>query len=287
MTRKPDFFVLGAPKCATTSLYHWLKTHPQIFVAPKESHFFNTDHAGRATTRLRDYEALFAGADARYAAVGEVAVEYLYSATAVANILRYQPDARFIVMLRNPIEMAYSWHNQVCFSGRERVKDFAAAWDMQAERKANPAPGDYYLFYGDICALGAQLQRVYEQVARERVLVIVYDDLCADPRAAYRAVLRFLQVADDGRRAFEIYNRASAHYSEWLARALPLLSPLKSRLRIRVNFGIQTWLTHRNRREKPRAPLPPQTRQMLADYFADDIGLLGRLLGRDLSHWSA
>ncbi len=292
--RKPDFFVLGAPKCATTSLYEWLKSHPQIFVAKKEMHFFNTDHTDREVTRLQDYRALFAGASERHIAVGEVAVMYLYSEAAVANILRDNAEAVFIVMLRNPIDMAYSWHSQVCFTGRERVKDFAKAWNLQAERKASRcAAGETgradvnKLFYGEVCCLGAQLQRLYQQVARERVHVIVYDDLNANPRAVYRAVLNFLGVPDDHKQTFEAHNRAKVHYAEWLYRLLPRMARLKTRLRIRRNFGIQTWIANNNRREKPRPPLSPQMKRALARHFAEDIRLLERLLGRDLTHWSA
>ena len=287
--RKPDFVVLGAPKCATTSLYEWLKSHPQIFVAKKEMHFFNTDHTDREVTRLQDYRALFAGASERHIAVGEVAVMYLYSEAAVANILRDNAEAVFIVMLRNPIDMAYSWHSQLCFTGRERVKDFETAWNSQAERKADASgrAGVDKLFYGEVCSLGAQLQRLYQQVARERVHVIVYDDLNDNPRAVYRAVLDFLGVPDDHKQTFETHNRAKVHYVDFLYHLLPRLGRLKARLRIRRNFGIQTWLANTNQREKPRPPLSPQMKRTLARHFAEDIRLLERLLGRDLTHWSA
>src|SRR5581483_10303187 len=175
--KKPDFFILGAPKCGTTSLAAWLAEHPDIYMSPeKEPHFFNTDHK-RYVTALEGYERLFEGASDRHAAVGEASVWYLSSEDAVANILAYNPAARFIVMLRNPVEMAPSLHEEQVFTGREEVRDFATAWDLQEARKrGHDLPRltwePKHLLYGDMCRLGAQLERLFSRVPAERVKMI-------------------------------------------------------------------------------------------------------------------
>jgi len=131
---KPNFFILGAPKCGTTSVAVLLSEHPHIYMPQKEPHFFNTDHR-RFLNSLEGYERLFARADARHRAVGEASVWYLSSASAVKNILDYAPEAKFIVMLRNPVEMAPSLHEEQVFTGRENVTDFAKAWALQDVRR--------------------------------------------------------------------------------------------------------------------------------------------------------
>src|SRR5580658_6173851 len=121
MRGKPNFFILGAPKCGTTSLAAWLGRHLAIFIpATKEPNFFNTDDNREAiygVATLDAYEALFAAATAAQPAIGEASAFYLSSAVAVANILRYQPNARFIVMLCNPIDMAPALHAELLILG--------------------------------------------------------------------------------------------------------------------------------------------------------------------------
>lgn len=292
--KRPDFFILGAPKCGTTSLDAYLASHPGIFTARKEPHYFNTDDNYRLTADLPGYEALFAGATDSHAAVGEASVRYLHSRDAVANILRYNADAKFIVMVRNPVDMAHSWHGQLLFNGEEDTPDFRAAWDLQAARRAGRSlPAGCIdvgaLLYGEFCSVGRQLERVYQQVASERVHVAVFDDLNRDPAGVYRSALRFLGVADDHRPpgGFAVHNRAKVrrNYLRRMRHALQPLGRLKTALGIRRPFGISERIQRYEGRAKPRPPLPPDVQRALAEYFADDVRRLEELLGRDLSHW--
>ena len=99
MPHKPNFFIIGAPKCGTTSLWTWLVSHPNIFLPlEKEPHYFNTDDARRGVlTSLEQFEALFRDVRDEHIAICEASVWYLSSRTAVRNILQYQPNARLIV----------------------------------------------------------------------------------------------------------------------------------------------------------------------------------------------
>ena len=115
---RPNFFILGAPKCGTTSLATWLGAHPQVYMSPdKEPHYFNADDRHPGVSSLERYEQLFAGAGAEHAAVGEASVWYLYSKVAVANIEEYCQEPRYIVCLRNPVDMAHSLHEQQVVNG--------------------------------------------------------------------------------------------------------------------------------------------------------------------------
>jgi hypothetical protein len=287
--RRPHFFILGAPKCGTTSLAAWLAAHPRIFIPVKEPHYFNTDEA-RVFTSLAAYERLFRRAGERHVAIGDASVWYLYSTAAVANIEAYNPASRYIVLLRDPLAMAPSLHEQMVFAGVEPIADFARAWAMQEERRAGRAlPGNMAqprrLIYGDACKLGAQLARLYERVARERVLALLLEDVQADPRRVYLRVLDFLGVGDDGRSDFPVHNTAKARIVPGLAKANLAAYRLKRALGIERSFGILDRLDELTSVSRPRPKLAPALARELARYFAADVQHLAALLDRDLSHW--
>src|SRR6185312_16840962 len=100
----PNFFIIGAPKCGTTALSEYLRRHPNIgFSEQKEPHYFNDDFSSRHIYSLDEYMKCFASNSADKVAIGEASVFYLSSRSAVRNILQHMPDAKFIVMLRDPV----------------------------------------------------------------------------------------------------------------------------------------------------------------------------------------
>jgi hypothetical protein len=289
---KPNFFILGAPKCGTTSLAEWLAEHPNIYLSPtKEPHFFNTDHK-RFLNSLGGYERLFAGANERHRAVGEASVWYLCSSVAVKNILNYSPQAKFIVMLRNPVDMAPSLHQEQVFTGREDRTDFTEAWDLQESRRSGrhlPAMvwEPKYVQYGELCKLGAQVARLLETVPRDKVKFLLLEDIISNPVAAYGSVLRFLCVNDNHHQDFRIYNRAKVRRWRSLNVVAWAVSGLKVALGIERGLGLWNRIDAMNRVERPRAPIGGDIKKRLRDYFAADVVLLQDLIGRDLSNWRA
>jgi len=255
----------------------------------KEPHFFNTDDR-RLVTTVDKYADLFRGADDCHVALGEASVWYLSSSDAVQNILRYQPEAKFIVMLRSPLEMAPALHAEMVLSGHENVSNFASAWEMQADRRGGtclPALcwANRRLLYGDICSLGVQLQRLRMLVSSHRVLTVLLDDVIESPRREYLRVLRFLGVSDDGRAEFPIFNKARIARWPLLTRLLFVFTELKGRTGINLHLRLSSRLSAANIIEGRRPILSPDTRGKLQAYFASDVALLGRLLNRDLGHW--
>lgn len=289
--RKPDFFIPGAPKCGTTALARWLAEHPCVYFSPrKEPHFFNRDSMP-ATPALAEYQALFRGADDRHKAVGEGSTHYLYSRAAIPRILEYAPAARFIVCLRNPLDMAPALHNECLSQGWETVPSFEAAWRLQARRRAGhdiPATvrGDpARILYGPYCRLGEQLERLYGWVDRERVLTMLLEDLRSDPAAEYRRALEFLGLPDDGRRDFPVVNAATRVRSLTLARLVRRAAMVRNAVGLRGDWGVAKAVRRLNTRPYDSAVLRPAMRDELRDYFRDDIRRLGDLLERDLSAW--
>lgn len=135
--KKPNFFIIGAPKCGTTAMARYLGEHPDVFFSsPKEIHYFNTDFLNKRKkiTEKVYLEKFFKGSE-NFKAVGEGSVWYLYSEEAVPNILKFNPKARFIVMVRNPISMFHSRFHQSLINSWENVKTPMEAWNLQWERK--------------------------------------------------------------------------------------------------------------------------------------------------------
>ncbi len=128
MSRIPNLFIVGAPKCGTTALWSYLGSHPDIFSAGKEYHYFGSDLVYRNQSRLdrESYLAYFSQADQeRY--LLDASVGYLVSERAAVEIASFSPDCRIIAILRDPIDMMHSLHSELLFQGDEDVADFGTA----------------------------------------------------------------------------------------------------------------------------------------------------------------
>jgi Sulfotransferase domain len=298
--RIPDFFIVGAPKCGTTALYSYLKDRPDVFMPElKEPHFFASDFAAYRPIAERDlYLELFAAA-APDAMLGEASVWYLFSEVAVPDIMRANPAARIIVMLRNPVDMVHALHGQLLHALDEDVTDFERAWALQQARTAGRDMPRHcresrHLQYRAVASYAAQIERLRQHVPQEQVLVLLYEDFAGDTAAAYAETLRFLGLPQDGRQSFERVNASRARRSRLLATALrdlvALLGPTFVPARRALNAvglhpgrAVVRW----NDRPQARTPLSPRLRAELVDAFREDVDRLEPLLGRSLDVWRA
>lgn len=276
----------------------WLSDHPAVYMSPvKEPHYFSDDiYTRRQLPRIR-YEELFLGAGKGHIIVGEASTTYLYSQIAVDNIVKYTQSPKFLIMVRNPVEMACALHQEKLFRGDEHVEDFQEAWNLQeyraqGEKITSACQNPEFLLYGPFCKVGEQLARLLLKVDREQVCVIVLDDVKSSARQEYRKVLEFLNIPDDGRDRFPIHNRAKGRRSVRLARAIRVLGNVRARLGYdypgyqllnRVSEGISSW----NTRGEERAPLPVSFRAELCEYFRRDVELLSKIIKHDLTPWTA
>jgi hypothetical protein len=292
--RKPNFFFIGAPKCGTTALANWLREHPRIFMTqrPKEPMFFDNDIFNPDRMSLKQYESLFRNADDTHLIVGEATTSYVRSLEAVRNILEYSPSARFLVAIRNPVEMAPSVHAQALYTQHEEIADFKEAWQAQEDRMhgkrlpKNCRNDPARLIYADVCRLGEQVERLFRQVSRDRVMVVFMDDMRADARRVYLDILDFLGVPDDGRSDFLSANVRKRVKLPVLGRMLSYVWQHKRLLGLQ---GVQTGALEKLHawNEVPMTPGKPdeQFRKELIACFEEDIRLLGELTGRDISDW--
>ena len=290
--KKPNLFVIGAPKCGTTSLAKWLNEHPKIHFSPvKEPHYFSEEY--RLTPSIEKYEALFEAADPSvHQWVGEASVWYLFSETAVRNVLDYSPDARFIVMLRSPLSMAPSLHEQQKFNGNEDIEEFGEALALSGRRQSGERVGmrsecypPQHIAYFHSCSLGWQVRRLLDVVPRERVHFVVFDDLSSDPEGTFNSVLEFLELPAIGKIEFARLNAAKRRMFPVLDKMVLRMAGVKRRLGIGVRFRLLSRIRKWNVVYHERSPLSYGLQEKMVSGFREDVTLLGSLIGRDLSHW--
>jgi len=294
----PDFVIPGVPRSGTTFMFEFLDQHPQIHMSSiKEPNHFATDlDSGSymdSVTFLRDndrYRGLYDGAMPDEL-TGEASTWYLYSHAAAANIKANNPATRAVVMLREPVAMLHSLHLRRTYGGSEDIKSFEQALAAEADRRAGrriPAKArNVKAFqYHDVGSYSGQVQRFYDALGRDQVLVLIFEEFRKDPAAAYRTVLEFLGVDADFKPNFEIVNAGAARRSQRVQQVL--LTPAVVRtaravipVRLRPAVG-RTWDRINSRGEKP-APLDPAVARRLREELQPDVERLEALIGRDLS----
>lgn len=291
---RPNFFIVGAPRCGTTALYAYLDQHPDIYMPyHKEPVFFGADLKKRPRS-FDDaaYLKLFEPG-ARHARRGEATVWYLYSESAPSEIRAYSPDARIIIMLRNPVDMAYSLHSLMRFTGDEDIADFADALAAEPDRAAGRRMGRAVsrpegLRYSWCGRYARHVRRWLDEFGADAVKVILFDDLVANPAAVYRETLEFLGVDTDHVPEFDVVNRNKGIRSRALQRitSSPRFYRVTGFLPGPAFHALRRLLKQLNTRYEPRPPMDVGLRLQLTREFATDVEELGQLIGRDLSSWS-
>lgn len=302
-TLVPDFFIIGAPKCGTTALYEYLSTHPDTFMPEnKEPHFFADDMYVRDTgiqrrmTSPECYAALFKDAT-QDQTTGEGSTWYLASERAIPSILAVNPAARFIVMLRNPIEMLQSLHRHFLRKLYEDVEDIERAWALQPLRREGKmlppyCPDPKMLDYEFACNFPLQLRRLFSAASSDQIQIHLYEEFFSDPRQGYLDTLAFLGLQDDGRSAFERHNpnrrlRNRLLYKLATYKPFPVNLVYPALKRATNAFGLRPGkaLFERNIVVETRRRPDPVFLARLHAYFEPQINELENLLGRRLEHW--
>ena len=247
----PDFLIIGAARCGTSTLYRYMQSHPEVHLRPNkrpEPHFFFKD--SEYAKGILYYEKTWFPEESRWHAVGEASTSYLFGPRVPARIARHLPEVRLIAVLRNPIDRAFSnyWHS--IKSGLETL-DFAAAVDQEAERtraiEGTPL-GDVKPFsYVERGFYHLQISNFLAYFDRSQLAILTFDDLCREPARVLAHVYRFLGVD-------------------------PHILPPRLDL-------------VENRSVPEEARIDPGLRRRLADVYAEDVKQLSMLLGRDLNSW--
>lgn len=296
--REPNFFIVGAPKCGTTAMYNYLSQHPDIFMPEvKEPHFFGSDIYAPYFIRDKEkYLSIFSKAK-NEKRVGEASVWSLYSKHAASEIKACYPDASIIIMLRNPVDMIYSYHSQRLYNCTEDITDFEAALEAEGQRKQSlllpkfPYP-IHGLFYREIAKYTDQVERFLKVFDHKQVKIIIFDDFKANTNQSYKELLQFLEVDANFQPEIKVVNPNKLPRSTGFKKLLKQ-PPLPLQLIIRallpsktLRTKLRTEILKRNIKYVSRPPMNSQLRQRLQEEFFEDIERLSKLLNRDLTHWT-
>jgi hypothetical protein len=290
---RPDFVVVGASKCGTTTVFAGLRRHPGVFVpARKELHYFSAEELRAAAHGPGDASAVagICATEGEYAACfaaagpgqmsGDVSPSYFFFGACAERIAARLGCVRIIIMLRDPVEKAYSQYMHLVRDGRETL-DFERAL-AEEDRRAFAGWSDMWR-YRESGFFAERVARYLRLFGRERVHVILLEDLARDPVATSRELQRFLglqyraeidlstAINRTGESRFPLLARALAR--DWFGKRV-IKRALPEPLRMRVRLALLDMNTHM------RGAPPSAAREVLRTAFAPDIEELEQLLGR-------
>ncbi|MBS0579622.1 MAG: sulfotransferase [Proteobacteria bacterium] len=281
----PNFFIVGTQKAGTTSLYHYLGQHPDIFVSPiKEPGYFAPEQTPeKHRFSWERYQALFADVSHEQA-IGEATATYLWSHTAAQNIAAHIPSARIIIVLRNPIERAFSQYLHMRSAGATQ-----RSFRDQINHALTTPPGEFGLEWPflELGRYGEQLPRYFASFPRSQIHIALYEDFERSAIQLAQELFAFLGVAADFTPdVSHRHNVPRVHRLPGLVSALRKSAAwphLRQLVPVGLRGGTLSLLAHRRR------PLciDRSDRAFLAEYYADDIARLSSLLQRDFRHWLA
>ncbi|NER27351.1 MAG: sulfotransferase [Symploca sp. SIO1C4] len=285
MNNLPDFIIIGAGKCGTTSLHDYLDQHPQIYICPqKETNFFIDEATKNKLKRwnpiisIEDYSALFKNASPNQV-IGEISTNYYAFPESAQLIHDLLPEVKIIAILRDPTNRAFSEYQMFVRAGHEK-RDFAEAIS-DSQRKSYVKRGLYY----------SELLPFFDTFDRDKIKICLYEDFNKEPEKFVQDFFQFIEVDDNfmpdmtqrGRTGGLPKNKA---LNEFLKKPNPVRAaaasilktfmPLESRQKLKSNI-IQA--------NSKKATLFPETRSKLIEFYREDILKLQDLIERDLSAW--
>ena len=298
----PNFLIFGVQKAGTTSIYNYLKQHPQVFMSPvKETNFMEHaplefDEAAEPATpqfdakgrrkllTIHDYKSLFEGVRDEVA-IGEASPNYLFHhERTVQTIQKYVPNTKLIAILRNPVDRAYSDYLMHVREVIGEPKPLAIQLEQKAETSYTLLKGKYY----------EGIKHFLDVFGSEQVKVFLYDDLSTDSVAFMRDIYNFIGVD----RSFDVNTKQRKQMAE-----VPKFQTINQLLRTENPFRIaarsllrkvlseekrqqlRSRLIAVNSQGKESMPLSAEDRQLLETYYREDVQQLQDLIGQDLSRW--
>jgi hypothetical protein len=293
----PNFIIIGAAKAGTSSVFQYMGQHPEIFTStPKEPSFFlfdsfvpefkgpGDDAFYRTVVADPDaYAALFAKAQ-NEKALGEASTNYLHDEGAARRIHKRIPDVRLIVVLRNPVERAYSHYWMYRLAGRE-TESFARALDQEEVRRSNNWGSGWQ--YGRTGCYAQHIGRFLTLFPRERLLITLYEDFERDPISFMKDLFRFLNVDESFVPSMNVrYNVSGLPKSALTRFLLSSRHPIRQTLKNMVPKSARFHLATRLRQKYLSKPeMPEDCKDRLREMYRTDLADLEKMLNRSLDHW--
>ena len=294
----PDFYVVGAGRAGTTSVSRYLSQHPGIFVpsSKSSSFFYARDLSGSPLAKkgasipewfVRDevgYHGLYSPAPAG-SICGDVSPVYLASTRVAGRIAAARPDAKILVLLRNPVDRVYSRYVGRRRDGLERIPTFEEL--VEREIDTDLVRDDAHASYLASGMIAHHLRTYFEAFPRENIQIHFYEEFAGDTPRVMASICRFLGVDDefqfDVRR---IHNRSGGRIRNPAVGGLWASSlPVRKALRPFLPQGLRDGLFRRATAKTEAVPIRPETRRRLIEVYREDVQALERMTDRDLSAW--
>lgn len=301
----PDFLIIGAGKCGTTSLYMYLRQHPEIFLpGVKEPNFYGYEnktpqdfgdapgelhHFNESVTDFNSYIRLFKDAHPGQLK-GEMSNTYMYHDQAPDRIKHYNPDMKLIAILRQPAERLYSRYLHLARESRLPTRHFSDCKNRNSiwwKRNDLISEGFYY----------KNLRPFYERFPRENIKVYLYETLNTDASVVLQDIFAFLNISTDFKPELDSrFNQSGVIKNQFLNRiygqnglimsGFKALFPTSVVEKVKRNYYIQKTVNNLRGKnlERPKAD-PDILNWLTREVYADDIRQLGKMLNQDLRHW--
>ncbi|AFZ34987.1 sulfotransferase [Stanieria cyanosphaera PCC 7437] len=300
--KKPNLFIVGQPKSGTTALHQFLGQHPEIYMASiKEPHFFCDDFHQESDryhqTQLffdfreeKDYLKLFTKIKNEKIA-GESSTQYLYSQVAAQKIYEFNPEAKIIIILREPATFLYSLHSHYVKFTEENEENFIKALTLESVRKSGKmlsprVTSPSYLYYSERIKYYEQVKRYYDIFNSSQIKVILFEDFKNNNEQTYQEILKFLQVNPNFSPQYEAINvnkEVKFKALNNLANNQIIKNITKNIFSQEFNEFVRDKIVERFFwSEAPKSFMPKEIKIQLMKKFQPEVIRISELLGVDL-----
>jgi len=296
---KPNLFIVGAAKAATTSIFNYLKQHPDVFFCePKEPKYLSRkyrdipqkgpgdDHIERKKSHIKnidDYLRLFSeGAHKKYR--GEASVDMLYYADIAYDIKKDYSDSKVIIILRNPVERAFSAYKHHVRDGREKY-GFKKALALEEQRiKSNYS---FLWHYKKVGLYSGQVKTYINALGKDNVFIGIYEDMIKSPEQFMARVNSFLKIKEIDYSVAEIYNSSGMPKSRVLHNLFVDRSGLKNILKIFITQDVRAAMKKKCIEINTcwDESMNVECKEILELYYSEDINKLEKVIGQSLDVW--
>ncbi len=289
--KRPNFFFVGHTRSGTTSLKAELDQHPDIHFYFAKSWQKPNGPFGFESSFKNIEEFLEAFRGVKEKRVGQKSGDYLSCPWAAERIKEFNPDAKIIMILRNPIDVMYSLHATMLYRETvENIEDFEEALKMETVRKKKygykiiPTKYHPHMLYRETVRYPQQVKRYFELFGEKNVKVIIFDEYIKNKSSILRDILKFLHVDED----FEIKHmntNAGRKYRNREIHSAVMTNKFGIRGVLRNIPGIAKAYRKINNSEFKRKPLDPSLKKSLQGDLKEEIDELSLMLKKDLSYW--
>lgn len=303
---KPNLFIVGLPKCGSTSLHNYLQQHPEVYMSfEKEPNYFNTDQIKESIDyhnkviqrfEFKDfnkYMSLFNG-NFDKKICGESNVSYIFSENAAKNIYNFNPHAKVIIILREPVNFLYSLHSQYLLRNNEDVKSFNEALGLEKERKKGyniPKKTLYpsMLFYTDKIQYCYHIKKFYSFFSSDQIKLIIFDDFVKNTKEVFHDILTFLNLSNSTNINLKTYNKNEEVKFQFINKMIidsRIKQLIYNHIPLNIYFKIVPFVKNLIYTEKTRKPLDIHFKKELMRNYKHNVVEVSNYLNIDLvSKW--